>query len=136
MITRFPVPAMPSATRVIHLTLPAGAEPANNDSLPGHLLTAINDKIWELPFEAVCTNGGPKTDEKTECSDLRYERPAPNQLRGSFAYAFTEETNIGCSDQHYTDRVRGRYYFSYDLQTGVMSVDIPQIHADYDPEEI
>ena len=38
--------------------------------------------------------------------------------------------------EDYTDRVRGRFYFTYDLPTGTLIVDVPQIHAEYDPEEI
>lgn len=114
----------------------ANARPKwNSPDFADHFLKAIAERSADLPLSAVCTTGAPSTDEKPECSDLRHELVEPHTLRGSFAYAFTEETNIGCSDQHYTDRVRGRFYFTYDLQTGVMSVQVPQTQGEYDPEE-
>ncbi|MES2595697.1 MAG: hypothetical protein V4662_10200 [Verrucomicrobiota bacterium] len=127
---------MPRDRETLPLTLPPLLSSGTDEVLAERLLAAISERVWELPFHSVCTHGGPKTDDKAECSDLRYEHQSPNQLRGSFAYAFTEETNLGCSDQHYTDRVRGRFHFSYDLLTGVLTVDVPQIHAEYDPEDI
>lgn len=100
------------------------------------LLSAISERIWELPFDAVCTSGTPVQDAGALCSDLKCAFTDPHTLRGSFAYAFTEETTLGCSDQRYTDFVRGRFQFSYDRQTSLLTVDVPQIQeAEYDPEE-
>lgn len=118
-----------------YLNVPKVASRWGSPDFADLFFEAISHQIWEFPLSAICTTGAPSTDEQPECSDLRYELLEPRTLRGSFAYAFTEETNIGCSDQHYTDRVRGRFYFTYDLHTGVMSVQVPQTQGEYDPEE-
>lgn len=118
------------------IPVPEVAETWGKEGFSSLLLEALSKRCWQLPFAAVCTTGAPSTDEAAECSDLKVELAEPHSLRGSFSYAFTEETNLGCSDQRYTDRVRGRFCFTYDLRTGLLRVEIPQIQAEYDPEEI
>lgn len=127
---------MPKDSDLIYMTLSDLTSIWGQEDFASRLLESISNNAEKLPLTAVCSTGAPRTEDGVACSDLRCERQSPNQLRGSFAYAFTEETNLGCSDQHYTDRVRGRFYFTYDLHTSELTVDVPQVHAEYDPEEI
>lgn len=104
--------------------------------LAARLREAVVAAAVHLPLEEVCTSGSPKLEAGVEIADLRLDATGQHTLRGSFAYAFTEETTLGCSDQRYTDIVRGRFQFSYDRQTSLLRVDVPQLkEAEYDPEE-
>lgn len=128
--------AMPRVRETVSLKLPPLASTKGGHSLADQLLSAITESVWHLPFDAACTSGAPVQDAGAVCSDLRCAFTDPHTLCGSFAYAFTEETTLGCSDQRYTDIVRGRFQFSYDRQTSLLTVDVPQIQeAEYDPEE-
>ncbi len=117
------------------LDLPDLAEAWGTEDFDRDFLDAMREHESALPLMNVCPTGSPSMEDNAEFYDLQFEADGVATITGSFGYSFVEETGMGCRDRPFSDRLRGRFDFTFNHQTGELRVEAPRMWAEYDPEE-